>query len=81
MVVFDEFGALINDKNVSSLLGRRIRTKYVGGNGTTYLHGTIVEILPRMRFGVHLDGYNGPNGPITVDLCRAEFILPKKSFI
>jgi len=75
---FDEFGALVNDKDVYSLLGRRIRTEYVGSYGTPYFYGTIVEILPHMRFGVHLDGYNGPDGPITVDLCRAEFQLLRR---
>jgi len=74
MAQFDEFGALVNDRNVYSLLGRRIKTEYVG----TPYYGTIVEILPHMRFGVHLDGYNGPDGPITVDLCRAEFQLPRR---
>ncbi len=63
-------------RDATCLIGRRI---VVDNNGIRY-HGTIVEVLPNMRFGAHLDGYTAYGKPVNVDLRRSEFTLPKRGF-
>jgi len=75
---FDEFGAVIDERDCTCLVGRRVLTDYVGGNGRTYHEGRIVEVLPKMRFGVVFDGYSAYGHLIVVDLRRGEFALPKR---
>jgi hypothetical protein len=65
-----------DNRGMDCLIGRRI----VVDNNGRYDHGTIVEVLPNMRFGAHLDGYMAYGKPVTVDLRRSEFALPKRGF-
>jgi hypothetical protein len=62
-----------DNRGLSCLIGRRIRSYNTGRFDT----GTIVEILPNMRFGVHLDGHTAYGVPVTTDMRRSEFILPR----
>ena len=64
-----------DNRDITCLVGRRI----IADNNGRYFQGTIVEVLPNMRFGAHLDGYVVCGVPVTVDLRRSEFVLPKAS--
>lgn len=57
-------------RDSSCLIGRRI---VLDGRD-----GTIVEVIGNMRFGAHIDGYTHQGVPITVDVRRSEFILPRR---
>ena len=74
----DEFGAIADvTRTPACLIGRRVRFAYTGGDGRRYTAGRIAEHLGRMRFGIAVDGYTAYGRPVTVDMHRAEFSLPR----
>jgi hypothetical protein len=72
--------SFVDQRDSSCLVGRRVLTNYVGGDGHTYREGCIVEVMPKMRFGVTFDGYSAYGQPIVVDFRRGEFVLPKRVY-
>jgi hypothetical protein len=77
----DEFGVITDSRDHSCLIGRAVIADYQGSDGRVHRNGRIVEVIGRVwGYGVTFADYTaGPhNFPITVDLRRGEFILPRR---
>ena len=70
----DEFGAIIDNRDRTCLIGRTISADYNGKHRV----GRIVAILPGWFYCVEFDGYNAYGRPIVVDLRRGEFSLKRR---
>jgi hypothetical protein len=69
----DEFGAIIDNRDRTCLIGRTISA----GDGG-FRRGRIVGILPGGGFETEFDGYTAYGRPIVVDLRRGEFKLERR---